>query len=82
VLHCAARRLRCPFSAAGTGRTGRRLIGEFWPGGGLLGSPIRPGILISEGFLARFPRNFGNLGILGGDLLPILATVGTLNGRV
>jgi hypothetical protein len=62
LLSSTARRLRCSFSAARTGRTGRRLIGEFWPGACCSGAQFGPNPVTGEGFLARFPRNLGFLG--------------------
>ena len=45
----AARWLRCSFSTARNGRSGRRLMSEFWPGASLFKSPIR----------AKTPRAWG-----------------------
>ncbi|MDA0834623.1 MAG: hypothetical protein O3A29_15220, partial [Planctomycetota bacterium] len=66
----AARWFRCPFSAACTGRTGRRLIGEFWPGAGCSGVQFGPNLVTSEGFLARLQGNSRFLG-RGGARKPL-----------
>ncbi len=62
VLRGTACRLCCPFSAARTGRTGRRLIGEFPFGTACSGVQFGPNLVTGEGFLARFPRNLDFLG--------------------
>jgi len=62
VLRGTARRLRCSFFAARTGRTGGRPIGEFWPGTSLLGSPKRAKAPHWLGISGPISKNFGNSG--------------------
>jgi hypothetical protein len=50
---------RCPSSAARQSRTGRRLIGEFRPGDGLLGNPTRAKSLHQQGISWPIYKKFG-----------------------
>ena len=77
VLPCAARRLRCPFSAARRGRTGRRLIGEFWPGAGCSGAQSAAHISSPGGHFRPDSQEVWDF--LGANLLATLATVAILN---
>jgi len=75
VLPRAARWLRCSFSAACTGRTGRRLMGEFCPETSLLESKIRAKNPSVEG---SFRGDFREIFLVGLNFLAFLATVDTL----
>lgn len=73
----AARWLRCSFSTARNGRSGRRLMSEFWPGASLFKSPIRAKTPRAWGVSSSISPKFGISWSEGVNLLPILATAGT-----
>lgn len=79
LLSRTARRLRCPFSAARTGRTGRRLIGEFPFGTALLRGPIRAKSRHRRGISGPIRKKFGISS--GGARKPLQRRASQLNSR-
>jgi len=76
LLSSATRRLRVSVFAACKGRTGRRLIGEFWSGTACSGAQFGLDPLTNREFPDRFPRISE---FLGRGSLPLLAPSGYSN---